>query len=83
MVSRSTAPNGPFYDLEGKPILGGGGSELMVGNYPIAGPGGPNIYKDGDEYIIVYHYYDLGDNGNPRLAINNIAWTQDGWPYVY
>ena len=35
---------------------------------------------DGD--VLVYHYYDGNNNGNPALGLNLLGWTADGWPYV-
>jgi arabinan endo-1,5-alpha-L-arabinosidase len=83
MIGRSTSPQGPFLDKQGKSMLEGGGSELLVTEFPMIGPGGAFIFSDTDHELIVYHYYDGLNNGSPRLAINYLGWTEDGWPYVY
>lgn len=82
MVGRATSPSGPFFDATGKPMLSGGHTELMVKTGNVIGPGGASVYAELDRDIIVYHYYDGGNGGTPRLAVNNLNWTSDGWPFV-
>lgn len=88
MVTRSLSHNGPFVDKQGKLALDGGASEVMVSDpnhFNIWGAGGVSVYTDNGTDIIVYHYYYLNSAGElrPKLAINNIGWTADSWPYVY
>lgn len=83
MVGRSTSPQGPFLDKQGKSMLHGGGSELIVSEFPIIGPGGVFYYPDQDHELIVFHYYDGLNNGNSRLSINYLGWSDDNWPYMY
>ena len=46
------------------------------------GTGGQSILNDRGHYLIVYHYYDARDNGNPKVHIRPLSWTTDGWPAV-
>ena len=38
--------------------------------------------SDTGESILVYHYYDGNNNGDPALGLNVLGWTADNWPYV-
>lgn len=82
-MGRSTSPQGPFLDKAGTSMLNGGGSEVLVSQFPIIGPGGTYVFHDTDVDLIVFHYYDGLNNGRPRLSINYLGWSDDGWPYVY
>ncbi|MFC9628880.1 hypothetical protein ACFTY8_06220 [Streptomyces mirabilis] len=31
---------------------------------------------------LAYHYYDADDSGTPKLGLNRLSWTKDGWPSV-
>jgi arabinan endo-1,5-alpha-L-arabinosidase len=80
MVSRSRNVTGPYVDAEGKAMLDGGGTALLLGNSRWIGPGGESVLQQNDEDIIVFHAYD-GTSGAPYLQISTIAWV-DGWPKV-
>lgn len=60
-----------------------GGTELLGTVGPIIGPGGVSVYADVCHDLFVYHYYDGNSGGTPRLAINYLGFTADGWPYLY
>jgi arabinan endo-1,5-alpha-L-arabinosidase len=79
MVGRSKEVTGPYVDKDGKPMLQGGGSQLLTPNQRWLGPGGESIFmqKSGDD-LIVFHAYDA-KTGKPALQISTIAW-KDGWP---
>ena len=78
MVGRSHNITGPYVDANGREILEGGGTPLLVGNTGWFGPGGESVLlqKEGD--IIVFHPYDSA-SGQAYLQISNIAWV-NGWP---
>ena len=78
MVGRSRSVTGPYVDKNGKSMMEGGGSPLLVGNNRWLGPGGESVslQKDGD--IIVFHAYDAS-TGHPFLQISTLVWN-DGWP---
>ncbi len=78
MVGRSQSVTGPYVDAEGKPMLDGGGTPLLLGNSRWLGPGGESLLQQKDGDIIVFHAYD-GNSGKAYLQISTIAWI-DGWP---
>jgi arabinan endo-1,5-alpha-L-arabinosidase len=80
MVGRSSNVTGPYVDADGKPMLDGGGTPLLVGNELWIGPGGESILQQKDGDIIVFHAYD-GKTGRPSLQISSIVWI-DGWPHA-
>jgi arabinan endo-1,5-alpha-L-arabinosidase len=49
---------------------------LDAGNVRWKGPGGQDVSNG----VIARHAYDANDNGNPKLLINDLNWTSDGWP---
>jgi hypothetical protein len=75
VVGRSTAVTGPYVDEAGVPMLSGGGTELLRGYNEFRGPGGGDVYGD----LYVHHYYDLYDDGLPKLSVRRIDWS-GGWP---
>jgi arabinan endo-1,5-alpha-L-arabinosidase len=67
-------------DASGKPMLQGGGTELLVGNTRWLGPGGESILQKPDGDVMVFHAYDA-QTGKPALQISTIGWDR-GWPHV-
>jgi arabinan endo-1,5-alpha-L-arabinosidase len=82
IVGRSTSITGPYADRGGLALTQGGGTILLSAHDNINGPGGESIFSDTDGDILVYHYYDGNNSGDPALGINVLGWTSDGWPYV-
>jgi arabinan endo-1,5-alpha-L-arabinosidase len=82
IVGRSTSITGPYTDRGGLALASGGGTILLSAHANINGPGGEGVLTDTDGPILVYHYYDGNNNGDPALGLNALAWTTDGWPYV-
>jgi arabinan endo-1,5-alpha-L-arabinosidase len=78
MVGRSKQVTGPYVDQDGRPMLSGGGSELLTGNAKWLGPGGESLLHLANEDLIVFHAYD-GATGRPALHISTVGW-KDGWP---
>ena len=78
MVGRSRNVTGPYADREGRELLKGGGSELLVANSRWLGPGGASVLQRSEGDIIVFHAYDVV-TGKPALQISTIAW-KNGWP---
>ena len=76
IYGRSTSVTGPYVDRSGKRLLDGGGTVLDAGNLRWKGPGGQDVSNG----VIARHAYDANDNGNPKLLINDLNWTSDGWP---
>ena len=75
VVGRSASVTGPYVDRAGVPMLTGGGTELLRGYNEFRGPGGGDV--SGNFYV--HHYYDLYDNGLPKLSVRPIVWSL-GWP---
>lgn len=80
MVGRSNNVTGPYTDVDGKPMMYGGGTPLLTGNQRWIGPGGESILQQKDGDIIVFHAYD-GKTGRPSLQISSITWS-NGWPHA-
>jgi arabinan endo-1,5-alpha-L-arabinosidase len=80
MVGRSKNVTGPYLDADGKSLMDGGGTAVLVGNERWIGPGGESILQQKDGDIIVFHAYD-GKTGHPSLQISTIRWS-DGWPHA-
>lgn len=76
IYGRSASITGPYVDKAGKRLLDGGGTVLDTGNTRWKGPGGQDV-GDG---VLARHAYDATDGGKPKLLINDLAWTVDGWP---
>lgn len=82
MVGRSTSPTGPFVDRVGRPMLLGGGTQVMGTHDDIIGPGGADVSHDSLGWQVVYHYYDGLAKGIPHLAINDLVLDGQGWPHL-
>lgn len=80
MVGRSQQVTGPYVDADGKPMLQGGGTQLLMANNRWLGPGGESILQRPEGDIIVFHAYDAV-TGKPALQISTLTW-QDGWPHA-
>jgi arabinan endo-1,5-alpha-L-arabinosidase len=77
-VGRSRSPTGPFFDELGTPLEHGGGTVILSQQGTQFGPGGESIYGD----FMAYHYYDGTADGDFRLSIRKISWSENGWPIV-
>jgi arabinan endo-1,5-alpha-L-arabinosidase len=82
VVGRADKIQGPYLDKEGKRLDQGGGSLVVEGNAAWAGVGHNSAYTfDGKDYLI-FHAYDLADEGKPKLKIEPIEWDGKAWPIV-
>lgn len=82
IVGRSDKVTGPYIDKHGIRLTAGGGTVLMSGNDNWSGVGHNGICSDNGKDFIVFHGYDVSDNGKPKLLIREIKWTEDFWPEV-
>jgi len=80
MVGRSLHVIGPYVDEDGKPLLDGGGSQLLWPNSRWIGPGGESILLRPEGDVIVFHAYDAV-TGKPALQISTLTWV-NGWPHA-
>ncbi|MDF3124125.1 arabinan endo-1,5-alpha-L-arabinosidase [Rheinheimera sp. 1928-s] len=82
VVGRSKSLTGPYLDKEGKDLAAGGGSVLLKGNSDWPGLGHNSVYGfDGKDYL-VFHAYEMADNGLQKLKITALNWDKNGWPQV-
>jgi arabinan endo-1,5-alpha-L-arabinosidase len=82
IVGRSKNVQGPYLDKGGISLAKGGGSLLLAGNESWYGVGHNGAYTfDGVDYLL-FHGYDAGDNGKPKLRIEVISWDKDAWPVI-
>ena len=80
MVGRASHVTGPYVDATGKPMLDGGGTQLLVGNSRWVGPGGESILQRREGDLMVFHAYDA-TTGKPALQISTLTW-KGGWPHA-
>lgn len=83
-VGRSRTITGPFLGRDGKSMMDGYGTGVIV-ERPWAstrwrGPGHCGLYRDRDRDLIVYHAYDTQDDAKPTLRLAELRWSADGWP---
>ncbi len=82
MVGRAKDFRGPYVDREGKLLNKGGGTLVLDGDPAWPGVGHNSTYTfDGKDYL-VFHGYDMSDNGRPKLKIAEMSWDAEGWPVV-
>jgi arabinan endo-1,5-alpha-L-arabinosidase len=77
-VGRSRSPTGPYFDKLGTPLEHGGGTVILSEQGTLFGPGGESVYGD----LLAFHFYDGTANGDFRLGIRQIEWSEDDWPIV-
>lgn len=82
IVGRASSITGPYTDRGGVALTQGGGTILLSAHGNVNGPGGQTVFTDSSGAVLVYHYYDGNNNGDPALGINRLGWTADDWPYV-
>lgn len=80
MAGRASRITGPYVDEEGRPMLDGGGTELLKGNQEWVGPGGESVLPSSPHDLMVFHAYDA-KTGRPALEISTIDWS-GGWPHI-
>jgi arabinan endo-1,5-alpha-L-arabinosidase len=82
MVGRAEEITGPYVDADGKPMMAGGGTEVLARTGRFIGPGGQEAFIGPEGEMLTYHYYDGEELGVPKLQISPIRWTDDGWPVL-
>ncbi|WP_158264956.1 arabinan endo-1,5-alpha-L-arabinosidase [Blastopirellula marina] len=81
-VGRSRKITGPYLDKAGVDLAAGGGTLLLQSDGPFIGPGHANVLREGDRYLLSCHFYDGTRRGRSMLSIQELIWTDDGWPEV-
>ena len=82
MMGRSKDLCGPYLDKEGINMAVGGGSVLLDGDKDWAGQGGCSAYTFNGKDYLVFHAYEMADNGLQKLRIAQLDWDKDGWPVI-
>ena len=80
MVGRSTSVTGPYVARDGTAMTSGGGTEILAGQGSVHGPGHQDVLADGNNDLLVYHYY--AHTGVPRLGVNSLTFDSAGWPVL-
>jgi len=83
MVGRSKNITGPYVDKSGTSMLDGGGSLVQQGDGKKWFAVGHNAVAklNGIEYL-VYHGYDVADNGKSKLVMVPLFWDEQYWPFI-
>ena len=79
-MGRSLSPDGPYLDQKGVDLLGGGGTNFLVGKNNYVGPGQVGLYIENGTNYLTYHYYDANHSGAPTLGLGSLGWDAAGWP---
>ena len=82
VVGRARQVTGPYLDRTGEPMRLGGGTLVVKGDSAWAGVGHNAAYTFDCTDYLVFHGYDISDNGRSKLWIEEITWDQEGWPHV-
>lgn len=81
-VGRSKNVTGPYVDKEGQPLTDGGGTPFLTSEGPFIGPGHVGVFEEDGTYWVGVHFYDGTRDGAPHLALRELKWGEDGWPFV-
>ncbi|MDX1931654.1 MAG: arabinan endo-1,5-alpha-L-arabinosidase [Capsulimonadales bacterium] len=81
-VGRSKDVAGPYLDREGVSMLDGGGTVVLQGAGRMAGPGHCAVLTVVKQTFLAHHYYDVEENGVPKLQVRRLNWDREGWPSV-
>ncbi len=79
-VGRSSKITGPYSDRDGKPMMEGGGTLLVSSSQRWRGPGHNAVFHENGADWLVYHAYDAEAFGAPKLRIEKLNWSSNGWP---
>jgi arabinan endo-1,5-alpha-L-arabinosidase len=82
MVGRSRTITGPYLDQAGTSLEQGGGTLVLQGDANWYGVGHNAVATFDKVDYLIFHGYDAHDKGRPKLRIEPLAWSSDGWPSV-
>lgn len=83
IVGRASTPQGPFLDMDGYPLIGGGGTVILRREGSWNAPGGATAFVDpqtGDS-LLVFHALNMTAQGTSYLWLKRIGWQSD-WPVL-
>ncbi|HYQ58700.1 MAG TPA: family 43 glycosylhydrolase [Draconibacterium sp.] len=85
-IGRSENPDGPFVDMDGKPMLYGGGTVILEGDETDWYAQGHNgVARDegtGQVYLVTHAYDRHSERAASKLRIIELNWNDEGWPEV-
>jgi arabinan endo-1,5-alpha-L-arabinosidase len=82
VVGRAKSLTGPYLDQAGQALEQGGGTLVLQGDANWYGVGHNAVATfDGVDYL-VFHGYDAHERGHPKLRIEPLRWSAEGWPTV-
>jgi arabinan endo-1,5-alpha-L-arabinosidase len=81
VVGRSSSVNGPFVDKNGVSLVNNGGTLVLGSSGRYIGPGHFGLLRENGSNFVSIHYYDGNDNGNAKLDIMNMGFS-NGWPFL-
>lgn len=83
VVGRSENVTGPYLDKAGENMTHGGGSFVLGGDgEKYAAIGHNSVYTFNEIDYLIAHAYDLSDEGRSKLLIQEVRWSENGWPIV-
>lgn len=86
-VGRSTSPQGPYLDKDGRDLADAGGTLFVETDGRFIGPGHANIYtyqdsKEKTRRVFTYHYYDGEAEGRPKMHARELVFDRNDWPVL-
>jgi arabinan endo-1,5-alpha-L-arabinosidase len=79
-VGRAASVTGPYLGPDGEPMMRGGAALVVDPTDRFKAFGHNGILREADRDYLVYHGYDMENDGASTLRISPIYWTPDGWP---
>ncbi|HEX7599670.1 MAG TPA: arabinan endo-1,5-alpha-L-arabinosidase, partial [Polyangia bacterium] len=80
MSGRASAITGPYTNKAGAAMASGAADQMLATSGRYIGPGGGTAFRNGDNYLYAFHYYDGDANGASKLQIRPINFGTDDWP---
>jgi len=82
VVGRSKKITGPYLDKNGKSLADGAGTPVVsAATENWHGAGHEAVFRDGNTDYLLFHAYDVHNNGRSQLQISTMVW-ENGWPRV-
>jgi len=82
LVGRSKDVTGPYLDKTGKDLAEGGGTLILEGDKNYYALGHNSAYTFENKDYLVFHAYEVSDNGLQKLKILEMKWDKDKWPVI-
>jgi arabinan endo-1,5-alpha-L-arabinosidase len=79
VVGRATSITGPYLNQSGGNLNSTDGTTVLATSGKYIGPGHFGLLREGSCNYVSTHYYDGNDNGNAKLDILSLTFS-NGWP---